>query len=112
MNDNAAFPEVTEELLSEIVRRLTEVGNPHKIVLFGSRARGDAHPAGDLDILIIEDSKLPRYKRAPGYRRALRGTFPSKDIPVWTPEEVEEWRNVPHAFITVALNEGRVLYER
>jgi hypothetical protein len=36
----------------------------------------------------------------------------SKDIVVWTPEEVEQWRNVSNAFITTALREGIVLYER
>ena len=32
------------ELLDEVVRRVLQVGSPHKIVLFGSRARG--RPAG------------------------------------------------------------------
>jgi hypothetical protein len=39
------------------------------------------------------------------------GLFPAKDIVVWTPGEVEEWRSVPNAFITTAVREGRVLYE-
>jgi hypothetical protein len=40
------------------------------------------------------------------------GVYPSKDIVVWTPEEVDEWRTVANAFITTALAEGRVFYER
>jgi predicted nucleotidyltransferase len=81
-------------------------------VLFGSHARGTARPDSDLDLLIIEDSTLPRYRRAPRYLRALVGVFPAKDVVVWTPEEVDAWRNVPNAFITAALREGRTLYER
>jgi predicted nucleotidyltransferase len=97
--------------LQEIVRRLLAVGNPQKIILFGSRARGDARPDSDYDLLLVEPSSLPRHRRAARYRRALIGLAPGKDILMWTPEEVVEWSEVPNAFITAALKEGIVLYE-
>jgi uncharacterized protein len=106
------YPPVTEELLATLVERILEVGAPQKIVLFGSRARTDARPDSDLDLLIIEESALPRFRRAPRYLRALTGIFPAKDVVVWTPAEIAEWSNVPTAFITTALREGRVLYAR
>jgi uncharacterized protein len=112
MNQVVAFPPVTEELLQEAVQRILSVGSPEKIVLFGSWARGQARPDSDLDLLIIEESDLPRYRRAGRYRMALLGLFPAKDIVVWTPSEVALWRDVPNAFITAILAEGRVLYER
>lgn len=105
-------PPVTAELLNEIVERLLEVGTPERIILFGSHARGDARPDSDLDILIIEESDLPRYRRAPRYLRALVGLFPAKDLVVWTPAEVDAWRTVPNAFVTSAVRDGRILYER
>ncbi len=112
VNRPTPFPPVTPVLLDEIVRRILAVGSPERIVLFGSHARGDAGATSDLDLLIVEESTLPRYRRAPPYLRALVGTYPAKDVVVWTPAEVDAWREVPNAFITAALREGRTLYER
>ena len=106
------YPRVTEELLAEAVRRILAVGSPEKIVLFGSHARGDARPDSDLDLLIVEPSDAPRYKRPVPYLRALVGLFPSKDVVMWTPSEIKEWQQVPNAFITTVLREGRTLYAR
>jgi len=111
MDDTTSFPVVDDALLAELVARMRRAADPQKIILFGSRARGDAGPHSDIDLLVIEESDLPRYKRSARYRRALVGLFPAKDIVVWTPGEVEEWRSVPNAFITTAVREGRVLYE-
>jgi predicted nucleotidyltransferase len=98
--------------LAEIIRRILAAGEPQKIVLFGSRARGDARADSDYDLLLVEQSELPRHKRAARYRRALIGLAGAKDILVWTPDEVAQWREVPNAFVTTAVQEGVVLYER
>ena len=80
--------------------------------MFGSRARGTHRPNSDLDLLIIEESDLLRFERSPRYYLALTGTFLGEDVVVWTPKEVEEWSQVPNAFITTALREGKTLYAR
>ncbi len=112
MATSPQYPSVSASLLGDIVRRLRAAGSPQRIVLFGSHARGTARPDSDLDLLIVEESTLPRYRRAPRYLRSLVGVFPAKDVIVWTPEEIDAWRNVPNAFITTVLREGRTLYER
>jgi len=94
-----------------MVTKICQAGSPEKIVLFGSRARGDADADSDIDLLVVESSSLPRYKRAARYRKAVAGLCIAKDIVVWSPEEIEEWKSVPNAFITSVLREGRVLYE-
>jgi predicted nucleotidyltransferase len=71
-----------KELLDEIVRRLVEAVDPDRIILFGSRARGDARPDSDVDLLIIKDSDQPIYRRAIPAYRALSGLGVPKDIKV------------------------------
>ena len=104
--------DVDDRRLDDMVQRILSVGNPQKIVLFGSRASGKARSDSDYDLLLIEPSSLPRYKRAARYRRALIGSAPAKDILVWTPSEVEAWSGVANALITTVIREGIVLYER
>jgi predicted nucleotidyltransferase len=101
---------VDDRLLQEIVRRIRAAGRPQRIVLFGSRARGDARPDSDLDLLIIEESSEPRHKRPVPYLRALLGLFPAKDVLVYSPAEVAAWADVPNAFVTTVLREGKTLY--
>src|SRR6185503_11183659 len=98
--------------LSEVVRRLVDAVDPDCIVLFGSRARGDARPDSDIDLLIIKDTDQPSYRRAIPAYQALSGLGVPKDI-IWrTPAEVEDWSRVPNYVTTRALQEGKVLYEK
>lgn len=97
--------------MNEVVRRIVETVHPKQVVLFGSRARGDNRPDSDVDLLIIQESNLPRFKRSIPIRKAIAGLLPSKDIIVYTPEEVREWEGVPNSFIMTALSQGKVLYE-
>jgi predicted nucleotidyltransferase len=98
-------------LMEEIVRRIVATAHPHKIILFGSRARGDARPDSDIDLLVIADSTEPRYRRAAPLYGVLSDILAPMDILVYTPEEVKEWSEVRQAFVTTAIREGRVLYE-
>jgi len=108
------YPKVDDKLLETIVQRILEVTQPDKIILFGSQARGDAREDSDIDILIVQPSDLPRHKRSTPIRLALMGLHPvkDKDIVVYTPAEVEEWKTASTSFIASVLREGRVLYER
>jgi predicted nucleotidyltransferase len=106
--------ELEPEVLTEIVRRVVQAVAPEKIVLFGSRARGDHRPDSDIDLLIINESNTPRSKRTIPIHAALRGLPIEVDteVMVYTPKEVEEWKGSQAAFVTTALREGKILYEK
>jgi predicted nucleotidyltransferase len=102
---------VDAKMLGEIVGRIARAIRPRKIILFGSRARGGARPESDLDLLIIADSDKPRCERSAPVYGLLSDILAPMDIMVYTPAEVDEWRQVRQAFVTTAIREGKVLYE-
>ncbi len=106
------MPQTDPPLLDEIVRRVVKATQPEKLVLFGSRARGNARSNSDYDLLVINRSPEPRYKRSIPIYVALADLPIEVEVMVYTPEEIEEWREVPQAFVTTALREGKTLYER
>jgi len=86
---------VDKALLNDVRNRIVEAVDPDKIILFGSYVYGKPSKDSDLDILIIMKSDLPRYKCSIPIYKTLAGLLIPKDIIVYTPQEVEEWENVP-----------------
>ena len=103
---------VDDSVLGEIVQRLVESVDPDRIILFGSRARGDHRPESDVDLLLIKPSTLPPHRRVIPAYQAMAGLLVPTEILWRTPEEIEEWSQVSSHFTTRALREGRVLYEK
>lgn len=101
-----------DQVLEQVVKRITAAIQPDRIVLFGSRARGDARSGSNYDLLVIRQSSEPRYRRAVPLYVALADLPVEVDVLVYTPEEVREWGGVRDAFVTTALRQGRLLYER
>jgi len=101
-----------DDLISDIVRRIVETTQPDKIILFGSRARGDSRPNSDFDVLVIKESSEPRYRRSVPLYVALADVPAEVEVMVYTPEEIDEWRQVSQAFVTTAVREGTTIYER
>ncbi len=100
-----------DPILSEIVRRLVEALRPDRIYLFGSRARGEARPDSDYDLLVVvAESDLPPHRRDQVAYRALRGVGVPKDVLVWTDEEFDSRRRVVCSLPATVLREGRLVY--
>ena len=82
-------------LVDEIVRRVVQAAQPEKLILFGSRARGNARPNSDYDLLVVNPSAEPRYKRSIPIYLALADLPVEVEVMVYTPEEIEALRSKP-----------------
>jgi predicted nucleotidyltransferase len=102
---------ITQAQIKEVTKRIVENYRPEKVILFGSYAKGNPTVDSDLDLLVIKNSHLPRYKRGSEIRKHLRGMKIPIDLVVYTNEEIARWRDVKMAFITTAIETGVVLYE-
>ena len=102
---------VDDNLMREIVRRIVDTSHPEKVILFGSRARGDCRGDSDIDLLVVADDPRPRSLRASALYGALSDILVPMDILVYCPDEIVEWSNVLQAFVTTAVREGNLLYE-
>jgi predicted nucleotidyltransferase len=99
-------------LVRRIVDTIVAGFDPYRIILFGSRARDDARPDSDLDLLVEIETELPRRERARRIRSAFDPYPWPMDIVVYTPAETEKWRQAAASLVSTVLREGKVLYER
>ena len=107
-----AVPTSLKETVEAVVATIVRGCNPHRVILFGSAANGQWTPDSDLDLLVIADSALPRHRRAAALR-LLFDPYPCPmDILVYTPAEVQRWRDSANHIVAEALRTGKVVYER
>jgi predicted nucleotidyltransferase len=104
--------QVPEKDLREIVRRIVEVADPEKILLFGSAARGTMGPNSDLDLLVIKRGEYRHHAVAAHLYRALRDIHYATDVLVATPEEVERYKDSSCLVFCPALREGKIIYDK
>ena len=96
--------------LDEIIRRVVEVAQPERIILFGSAAKGEMTRNSDVDLLIVRDGADALELMAQIYRR-LRGVGVPVDAIVVSSEDVARYRDSHALVIKSALREGRTVYE-
>ena len=99
-----------QKTLDDIIRRIVEVAQPEKVILFGSAARGKMGPHSDVDLLIVKEGAdaLELMRRI--YRK-LRGVGIAVDAIVVSPADVERYKDSHALVIKPALRDGRVVYE-
>lgn len=103
----------TDPWLPMIVGRIVRVVNPAKIILFGSRARGDAREDSDYDLLVIVDAATNRRALRIAIRRSFDDLAVAADVVVATVEEAAgRIPGRPAGVAYWALQGGQVVYDR
>jgi len=97
-------------VLDEIVRRIIEVAQPDRIILFGSAARGQMGPDSDIDLLVIKAGIASRRTLAQQIYLHLFGVPTPVDVIVVTPQDVERFRDRVGSIIGPALRDGKEVY--
>jgi predicted nucleotidyltransferase len=82
-----------------------------RIVVFGSRVRGDFHGDSDLDLLVVVDN----LRRKDGVIRLIHDLELEYDAPLsptlYTPNEIEENTRLGSGFFKAIESEGIVVYD-
>lgn len=97
--------------LNELIKLITERYNPEKIILFGSRVRGNTDEYSDLDLILIKETDKSFVERL--VDPVLLRILPLKtDCFVYTPKEFERMKKNENPFIMKALENHKILYEK
>ncbi|MBW4481956.1 MAG: nucleotidyltransferase domain-containing protein [Tildeniella torsiva UHER 1998/13D] len=104
---------LTQATIQQIGDRIADYFQLEKIILFGSYARGEAHPHSDLDLLVVVETLPPRGQRSAPILKMLAETYTEPiDIVVRSAQTLKQWEHVPGSFSHQVLTEGVVLYDR
>ncbi len=113
--DSIAEPEYDgimdqSEMIATATKTIVERANPLRIILFGSRARGEARQDSDLDLLIIlpDGSSSSEVRKSIG--RALISPFASFDLIVYTESEFGKKRLEGWSIFDEIERDGNVIY--
>lgn len=99
-----------EQKLQEIIRRIVEVAQPEKIILFGSAARGEMGKNSDVDLLVVKRGEFDQGRLMGDIYINLHGVDHAVDVILVTPEQVERYRNTHCLIIAPALREGKEVF--
>lgn len=99
--------------LATLLARIQAKYDPLAVWLFGSRARGDARPGSDWDLLVVVPDHVPDEECSPlAAWRLQRHSGVYADIITCRPDELrEDWCTV-NTIPYIVAHEGRLLYER
>jgi len=104
-------PRAAEHDLPRNISDLISKYKPRKVIIFGSRARGNSSAESDHDVLIVKETSTRRMLRREEAMRGIRQTIPL-DLLILTPEELEFLEREGSQFIREILDTGVVVYEQ
>jgi len=102
----------TKNYIKQMVRLIVQQFKPEKIILFGSRARGDAGMDSDVDLLVIMPVSGSKREKAIEVAVALHDFPIAKDVIVSTPDDFNWRKEIVGTIERPAALEGKLLYAR
>jgi len=100
-----------EQELSRYVQILAKEEKSEKVIVFGSLATGEVKEWSDIDLVVINDTKLPYLERL--YKiQALIQPKVGTDLLYYTPNEFQELCQERAFFREEIVAKGKVVYER
>lgn len=97
-------------LVAAITQRIVKEFRPLQVILFGSRARGDAHEGSDFDLLIVMPDGTAKRDVASAIGKVLSDFRVSNDILVATPSDIGKYGDLVGYVYRSAIREGKVIY--
>lgn len=101
----------TRNILAEIVQKVVEAAVPDKIILFGSRAKGEEAKDSDYDIFVLKSGVVHKRKLAQRIYLMLDVNVPV-DVIVETPETFDKLKYNPFLIYNEIAKHGQVVYEK
>jgi len=99
-----------ERFLAEL-RPLLLAQGAQRAYLFGSRARGEADPWSDIDVIVVAPTERTPVERFRDYLPAIVAAGVGVDLFVYTPEEFDALLEEERPFLVHALEGARVIHE-
>jgi predicted nucleotidyltransferase len=102
-----------EDIPAPLLSRILEAMRPEQIWLFGSRARGEARPTSDWDLLVVvpDDATDDELDLMHAWQTVRDLQIPADVIPVRR-SEFEEARDHAGTLVRTVVGEGRRIYAR
>ncbi len=102
---------ISPTLVNEIVKRILEVAEARRIILFGSAATGQMTKDSDIDLLVLESAPSDTRQESVRIHHAMRGLGYPFDIIVMAVERFEESKDVIGGIAHPANKYGKVIYD-
>jgi len=99
---------IQSDSITLAVKSLLEAAPGSRVILFGSRARGDARPDSDIDFLVIEPIVTQRRLEMVRLSDVLRDLGIHADVLVVSQSDFAEWADEPGTVYHEAARTGKV----
>ena len=102
---------IDQDIVDEIIRRVTQTAPAERIILFGSAATDEMTPDSDIDLLVIEQVVADPWGERLRIREALRDLPHPFDVIVMTRARFDKTKDVIGGIAYPANKYGKVIYE-